>query len=162
MLLFELLDNPVEWTLTTNKDRQVAYAFTLPDGREIVVNFALLGTFDKNTSFTTDAGVNVWILVFRDNEEPQRDDDGEEVDPFGVTGGGGELIIFATVLEIVADFLQNHPNDVVRFSADEPNRQTLYHRLISRYIKPPIEVVTRNQDSFFIGHKDALANMGLK
>lgn len=141
MLLFELFGKPVQW----QESASGLYKFTLPepDGRTFVVHFEL----------REEEADNVWELSFRDANDPRGN-----AQSFEKTNKGNELAIFSTVLDIVRDFIAKSPEEVVMFSAEEPNRQTLYYRMISRYVKPPMAFEIDGQD-FYIGHQDVIDNL---
>ena len=148
MLLFELMTNTADWKLVKNSNPNsgaVKYMFRLPDGRDISVQF---GTpYNRN-------GINVWDLTFQeaDNQTHTR---------FDKTDKGGELIIFATVMDIMHHFVSQHPNDVVEFSADLPNRISLYTKMLQRFIKRPLAYMPPSTTMHFVvGHEDVIAEMG--
>jgi hypothetical protein len=52
--------------------------------------------------------------------------------PYGVTGTGGAPGVFSHVGSALVDALHRHQPASVLFSADEPSRRKLYHRLVGR------------------------------
>lgn len=144
MLLLELFGKPGQWQEVQGGPRTKAYKFTLPepDSRTFVVNVI---HNDKTMS-----GDRIWEVSFRDENDTRGISKS-----FDKTNKGNELAIFSTVLDIVGNFIAQNPDDIVMFSAEEMNRQTLYHRMLTRYIKPPMAFEMDGQD-FYVGHKDLI------
>ena len=69
-----------------------------------------------------------------------------------ITGTGNQYAVFATVVDIVKEFIsQNDPNHIV-FSADrnEPSRIKLYNRMLKMFPKDKYDVkITNEADSAY-------------
>lgn len=142
MLLFELLNKPIEWRQRPDGRNTKSFTFELEDGRLYIVYFI--------QNDLTRSGIKIWEASFKD----MHDERGMS-NAFDKTGKGNELVIFSTVLQIITHFVAKNPEDIVMFSAEETNRQTLYLRMLGRYIKPPMAFEVDEED-FYIGHQDLI------
>ena len=129
MLLFELLDKPLEWQETFNSPEGYVAEFNLPDGR----------TFGTVFEFVRDEPP-IYEISFSDKQASK-----QEV--HDISNKGSELLIFATVMDIIQTFVADNPDSLVYFTAKEPSRQKLYNRMVSRFVKPPLSSATRVTDN---------------
>jgi hypothetical protein len=123
----EAFDNPYRYTGGSggSKSAAVLYKFFTTEKDEIVVTFEKLEWSDEEYS---------WIVAFnRDGSD-------------GVTGGGDAMRIFATVIEILKDFIKKYNPPVVGFSAfksvddladnkgnKKGSREKLYLRMVKKF-----------------------------
>ena len=122
MLLFELLDSPLPWTVIEKEDNQVTYEFTLPDGGRTIHVIYVADPYSAGK----------WVVVFNDATVDNRTPE------YSINNKGGELAVFSTVLDTMKDFLtKNERVFKLVFEASESNRQKLYARMLKRYIQPP-------------------------
>lgn len=71
-------------------------------------------------------------------------------DPYGITGGGGAIQVFATVIATIREYLTEHPEVThIAFKAKEKSRQRLYEHLLKR-----IGVPFTHQGEFFTAEID--------
>ena len=115
MRLDELLNNPLPWTETDVSDDYVEYMFSVEDLGMYMVSFSDVGADD-----------GTWELSFA-----LYDNDQGRAQNTIVGTGGKELQVFATVKDILQDFMQSHSSGVeyIEFSSKEPSRTKLYRRL---------------------------------
>lgn len=52
-----------------------------------------------------------------------------------ITGTGNEITVFSTVVSIMKEFMDLYHPVQLHFTADEPSRKKLYHRLIDKLLK---------------------------
>jgi hypothetical protein len=98
-----------EYPITWDRDRAM---FKTDDGRPGIVKF------DADTPAAGDYSlVDVEFSI---------------QDEFGVTGGGDAAAIFATVHSAIKDYIASRKPDFITFSAEEPSRQKLYSRMVTR------------------------------
>ena len=95
-----------EYPITWDRDRAM---FKTADGRPGIVTFT--PTYDEYSLVDVEFSVQ---------------------DEFGVTGGGDAAAIFATVYSAIKDYIASRKPDFITFSAEEPSRQKLYSRMITR------------------------------
>lgn len=145
MLLFELFTDGYDWEEHEDSGGDsYTFEFATDKGVKYDVDFERINT-------PADP-VPLWSVEFSNQTGPasQR---------FGKTGSGNSPQVFATVIDIVMDFAQSH-GGVYTFSADDPNRASLYSRMASRFIKPPLATATlpgkQGNQLFFIGMPDEL------
>ena len=118
----ELFDKPARWKMTSNRPTYVEYESNI-NGRRLRVTFN--GSFDEK-----------WEVFFDVDTE------------IGITGGGDEVKIFSTVLDIMKDFIQRNSPEELYFTASKEvhdkntgkisftdSRSRLYSRLIRRFAK---------------------------
>jgi hypothetical protein len=69
---------------------------------------------------------------------------------FGITGAGNAIRVFATVVDILKDFLSRNQGKVggLRFSAKEPSRKKLYLRMVKQLI--PSWKMREESDTIFV------------
>lgn len=115
----ELLDKPANWSwhIQTN-DHAVAHFEVNNINMEVV--FLLIPIYDEHGELRF---MDVWDVEFKDPEEDN---------PYGITGkfGSESKTVFATVIDILRNFKQQHKDATLKFTAEEPNRQKLYNRFM--------------------------------
>lgn len=141
-IIFELLDQPVEWDWKKRSPGFWKASFSINDD-----------TFEVYFSIhpgRTD-------LTFSSEEHGE-----------GISGQGDQFKIFSTVGKIVEDFLRQNKTEVLIFSAKEPSRVRLYHRfakMISREFDFEIEIKegTRWGTEFILysNHSDRINEEGV-
>ena len=110
VILTELFDRPVPWKWTYQAADQYEASFSLNN-----VDYAV---------HIIETGRQYWEVTFRDKDR---------ADPYGITGKQKQqsMLIFSTVIDILKQFKQANPGVTFTFSAEEPNRQKLYNRIVS-------------------------------
>ena len=115
MLLNEILDKPLDWKWKSK------------GGNEY---WATFWTDIKNPRPETAFSVEIiryevggeWEISFGDGKGRM-----------GITKGGNEFKIFATVMDIVKDFIKRERPEEIQFSAKEGKRGNLYARMIKKF-----------------------------
>ena len=114
MILLELINKPYHYRWDddgpTASSRQAT--FTTDDGTKVYVVFARHG--ERND----------WILVFERTHS-----DNPYSSSFQITKQGDAFRVFATVGEVVNEFISKYKPDHVAFHAEEPSRARLYMRM---------------------------------
>lgn len=148
MLLFELLNKPGQWEEIEAAGDDWKAEMKMPDGR--VIEFHIHEGHYPNTA----------EIEFSDKSQTRIGDS------VGITGEGGELVIFSTALEIINEFFQKNPDKVLFFSASERNRASLYARMLNRKLPPGYETFTNEEQGFggtetyfYIGKPEPLKQM---
>jgi len=108
----ELFDKPARWALTTEREDELKYE-SLVNGK------ILLAVFEEGAT-------NQWTLSFTINGD------------LTTTGGGDEIPIFSTVLDMTADFIERIDPKSISFDAfkevdGRDSRIKLYDRFIKRF-----------------------------
>ena len=108
----ELFDKPVRWKLDTENPYRLTYEAKI-DGTTLSVDFLNKGNED-------------WEMVFDVNGKSN------------VTGGGNEIAVFSTVLDIMKDFDKRTDAQIIRFDAakgaeDGSSREKLYDRFVRKF-----------------------------
>jgi hypothetical protein len=107
----ELFDRPARWKITRERDDELTYRSTI-DGKSLLVVFNTFSDDNWETSFVVDG-------------------------KFKTTGGGDEITVFSTVLDIMADFINRVAPGSISFTAfkdgSSDSRSKLYDRLIKRF-----------------------------
>jgi hypothetical protein len=122
-------------------------------------------TTQTSSTFETRAEIKNRLIIFRAIIEKGQEAEiffGEVEAPkklFGVssnrhlkTGSGGEFNVFSFVIKSLIDFIKRYNPDVIKFGSDinEPNRATLYKKLITKYsTKMGYELKTSQQEKWF-------------
>lgn len=94
---------------------------------------------------------NSWIVEFA---FIGKDGDGNGISRTDITGTRNEIPVFATVLDILKRFKESYYPEIIKFSAEEPSRQKLYTRIISKLFpdwklikpSPNVFVITNPED----------------
>ena len=55
--------------------------------------------------------------------------------PTEITGSGNEFVVFATVKNIIDEYMVKHSPDYLHFEAEEPSRKKLYRRFVKNLSK---------------------------
>jgi hypothetical protein len=106
MLLNELFNQPTKWDYITNDKTIVEAKFFINDMR---YTFAAR-TVDTDTMWEVEFTIGL-------------------PDSFGKSGTGHQQQVFATVFDIMKDFIKQHSPEVMVMTAEEPNRMKLYLRM---------------------------------
>ena len=122
-IVLEVFNSPYKFTKQESNEKTHRYMFELDDGTEVKVNFARSPREDK------------WQMDFNRNISGDYDNYFDDGDEFALTGEGDAFRLFATILEILRDFVNRVRPHIVHFSADdrEPSRIKLYDRMIKRF-----------------------------
>lgn len=133
MLLREILDEPYEWKWHRKGGYEWLATFAKPpkegQGPRREDSYIVQIEMDE---------VGVWEIAFGDAAGRQ-----------GITKSGDSFKIFATVLDIVKDFVKTNKPEWIRFSAKEMSRDRLYRSLVKRYapkIGYTLPYVSRDKD----------------
>jgi phosphoglycolate phosphatase-like HAD superfamily hydrolase len=122
----ELFDKKVDdWKLSFTDKYQSIYEFWFDGVDKVVVDIAQRG-YPGETIVS-------WELVFARNGQ------------YNITGGGKALEIFATVGDIVKDFVKKKDPEHLYFSAKEASRKKLY-RIIMRKLAKALNMNFEEED----------------
>ena len=155
--LNEVLNNPYEWKLVRTTIRNIEYRFTTDSGIEYVVG---LGRIGEDTNLTS----TDWDLYFNISQDSLKQL-GKDVDSniFKISGTGDQFRVFATVQDIVKDFIIKHAPDLIAFSASEFSRRRLYSTFTAHFQRSQPELfktyiawsITNGIDNFIMNRKFA-------
>lgn len=109
-IILELFNKPEPWSWTQKtEDRWV--------GKFVINKIPYILVLDKDT--------NLWHLEFYDDSK-------EWEQRYSITGTQKEqsIMVFSTVIDIIKNFKNAHPEESIKFTADEPSRKKLYDRLV--------------------------------
>lgn len=136
----EAFDKPYKYTLKKTSKEMYEAKVKLPDGSLLEIEMSGIDWGDNFIS---------WTVSFARN------------DSMGVTGGGDQMRIFATVIDAVEKFVKKESPEEVRFTAEKTkgakgdqkgSREKLYGRLIKRFAGKmgyESEEVTDSSDTTF-------------
>lgn len=117
--------------------------------RQTVSNFAaMFETPDGAVHVSITKSEDIWELVFvREILSPLR---GKLVTTTAKTSQGNPLQVFATVIAIAKEFVDQYHPDTVEFTAEKEdgNRSSLYTRLIKRHLPEGYEVVADHKGDY--------------
>ena len=128
--LNEVLNNPYKWEFDDKNSGHdgVLYKFTTDPGLQYTVYM-----FYRNR--------RGWELTFNMDFNYIRDKLGRSVDAaFKISGTGDQFRVFATVQDIVKDFITKKKPNAIEFSASEPSRRRLYSTFIANFEKSQPEL----------------------
>lgn len=95
---------------------------------EVVADFKVGNIPYRFTAYSVPEDPSDWEIEFRDARQDAKS-------AFGITGSGNAAQVFGTVVDILREFLASRPDvTILRFSAEEPSRQALYKRMLSRLL----------------------------
>jgi hypothetical protein len=118
MLLREVFNKvlPWEWDKKNTDKNMVAY-FSMADGSEYNVEF-------NGAQF-----LNSWDVEFG------RSEDSREAPKANITGTGDQYAVFATVIDIIREFMVQVDPDKITFYAEnrEPSRVKLYDKMVKMF-----------------------------
>lgn len=137
MQLRELFDKPVPWKwIEQDPDRWEAQFNVNNIPYNVVMNQLTSRDEDEDEGYDYSP---VWNVVFFDGENGVQ---------FDITGKAGSqsIDVFSTVLHILVAFKKEHRTASLRFSAKEPSRQKLYHRIVTMIKKIGYHVEIDNWD----------------
>jgi len=129
--LNEVLNNPYKWELVKKSMRNIQYRFTTDSGIEYNVELDRLG---ENLD---------WDLYFSISATSRKELDKDKDDVFKISGTGDQFRVFATVQDIVKDFITKKKPNVIEFSAadpTEPSRRRLYSAFTANFEKSQPEL----------------------
>jgi len=123
MILLELLNSSTDFRVTKNTDRDVRTTFE-SNGR----------TIEADAEMIRDG---IWEFAFAERKHRHSRFDLSS-SKLNVTGSGGELEVFSTIVEIMKMIIKEKSPTELRFTAEksEASRVKLYDKLINR-IKVP-------------------------
>jgi hypothetical protein len=131
--LNEVLNNPYKWELVRTSKYNIEYRFTTDSGIVYVVGLGRLGEDKTLTS-------KDWDLYFSISENSMKELGKDDSDTFKISGTGDQFRVFATVQDIVKDFIIKHDPDLIAFSAAEPSRRRLYSTFTANFEKSQPEL----------------------
>jgi len=154
--LNEVLNNPYEWKLVRTTIHNIEYRFTTDSGIVYVVGLGRLGEATRLTS-------KDWDLYFSISENNMKELGKDDSDTFKISGTGDQFRVFATVQDIVKDFIIKHDPDLIAFSAAEPSRRRLYSTFTANFEKSQPELfktyiawsIANGTDNFIMNRKFA-------
>lgn len=114
MKLFEIFDKPVKWKIVTKSNNEFMAKFFI-NKKEYHFDASYGGIQD-----------DAWEVFFELIDE-------EGYGSMDVTNSGDEYAVFATVIEIMKEFVKLYDPDKITFSAQEENRRGLYIRMFRKY-----------------------------
>lgn len=145
MKLTELFDKPNnqydqhDQPRSTDTEDSVKYKFTVSDSSVVTVNF-------YNTPEYTDD--NCWAVSFERNEKGMPDYKASH----DKTGGGGEVEVFSSVVNIIHKFVSDRDPSMILFTSekvfDDPrrlSRTNLYKRMVQRLASNAYDVQIENE-----------------
>lgn len=113
MLLSEVFNQPVKWKYIKDTSDIVLAKFMVGD-LGYTFRAAVVDTSPETT----------WDVDFRIGLP----------DEYGVSGTGYQQQVFATIIDIMSDFITNHSPKIITLKAEEPNRMQLYLRMFKRLL----------------------------
>ena len=113
MKLIEILNKPAEWKWFLKAPREWKALFTIDDNKYV---------FKAETS-----DMERWQITFEIR--------GAGGKPHDISKTGNEFKVFATVAEILNEYLKKVEPDVFWFSAKEPSRAKLYDRFAKLIVR---------------------------
>ena len=124
MLLNEILDRPYPWKWHRKDNREWwgTFAKEPAPGEKIKHEDLYTVQIESIDDPSVRSQPAVWEISFSDGAGRQ-----------GVTKTGNEFKVFATIMDIVKDFLKNKKPEYVNFSGKEASRDKLYRRMIQKY-----------------------------
>jgi len=128
--LKELMDRPYNWNLGSGNPNNPYYDFVTDDGRNFQVDMSYGQTGEYH-------------IVFSDFT----------TNPYGstdITGKGDQFRIFATIKEIILDFIEGFTPEVFFFSAKEPSRKKLYQMFARQIEKITDFTFSVDKDGMFV------------
>ena len=135
--LNEVLNTPYEWKLDAKKPG--------PDGENIDHD-------GEQYKFTTDSGLKYevdmvnhgqglgWELSFNIDVNYLRTLGKRSYDMFKLSGTGDQFRVFATVQDILKDFITRKKPNMIKFDASEPSRRSLYSLFTANFEKSQPEL----------------------
>ena len=130
----ELFNKPARWKPKKQTKDYASYEAYI-EGKKLFI------FFDQNSK-------GVWETLFTVDSELE------------VTGGGDEIAVFSTVLDVMNDFIEKYEPEKISFEATksketrDSSRTKLYDRIIKRFAVSRGYTVTRRKD--FIYHVEYL------
>jgi len=109
------------------------YRFTTDSGIEYILGLGRLG---ENPTLTS----KDWDLYFSISATSMKELGKDDSDTFKISGTGDQFRVFATVQDIVKDFIIKHAPDLIAFSAAEPSRRRLYSTFTANFEKSQPEL----------------------
>lgn len=138
------------WILADDYAEEVTYVFRDPTAddeqpAEYIVSFIEMD--DVPSQIPERDGFSAWEIVFGvEKKDAWRED---------IVGTGGkEVQIFATIVDIIRDFMKRRKPDAFTFTAKEPSRRKLYHRMSQRLAKMMNGKAIRRQTGEFWVYKN--------
>jgi len=124
MLLYEVFNQPKKWQWVRQSHTSTTALFQIGN---ILYEFnaeLLWGQTDDDDNSIPD----MWYLSFSPAEEQ------EYKNAYGKTGTGNQQQVFATVIDIIRDFMNEYKPQSMTMSAEEPNRKTLYIKMLKKLL----------------------------
>jgi hypothetical protein len=131
MLLYEVFDQPDEWKVTDHQDDFLEVVFTIGS---IGYTFRASAVHDNEGDMIQPPHFDIEFYAQVPSEKnPDKS--------YGVTRTGNQQRLFATVVDIMREFIKEYNPDVISLSAKEPSRMKLYQRMLSTLL-PDWRVLT--------------------
>jgi|TARA_R110002110_G_scaffold400610_1_gene617152 hypothetical protein len=138
--LLEALNEPAEWKWFKKSPSQWTALFIIDDNKYV---------FQAKTS-----DMESWQITFEIRGR------GQGKNPHEISKTGNEFKVFATVAEILDEFLKKAKPDKFWFSAKEPSRAKLYDRfakiIVSKHNKYKVVDSIQNNNKFYDFEKKRL------
>tara|TARA_R110000824_G_scaffold146074_1_gene314756 strand:- start:277 stop:693 length:417 start_codon:yes stop_codon:yes gene_type:complete len=138
MKLLEVLNEPAEWKWFKKSPRQWTALFIIDDNKYV---------FQAETSDMED-----WQITFEIR--------GKGSKPHDISKTGNEFKVFATVAEILDEYLKKAKPDKFWFTAKEPSRAKLYDRfakiIVNKHKKYKVVDSIQNNKKFYEFEKKRL------
>lgn len=125
MLLHEVFNQPVQWKW--EKKQQLEWYAVFQVG-PIVYDFDAKRMFESENQ-----PMNAWSILFG----PQEEKDSQV--RYKVLNTGNQQQVFATVVDILKDFIKTRDPNILVLDAEEENRNRLYNRML-RTLLPTWEI----------------------
>jgi len=111
----EILDNPLDWTLSIENEKLYSARFVLDNG--IWYDFDAM--IDQNVigpvlEVLENVTIDIWSIDFSSRND------------FEITGTGQQFTVFATIADILKMFLMRKKPEAFYFSSKEDSRTKLY------------------------------------
>jgi hypothetical protein len=131
-ILTEGFDKPFKWKWDWRGSLGSDAEFETDDGLEYTVVFTRYGgpVWER-------VGM-IWTVEFKIKDFFKHG----YSDPWAITGSGSAFRVFATVIDIMKDFLKSEKPDVVMFTAVESSRKELYRVMMKRVSRFARDYVT--------------------
>lgn len=139
MLLNELFKQPSgkrTWKRVRTSSREMMYKFPMVvNGKDS--KYEVMFDADLTVGEVKRLGIkdwkkhSIWQITFGLEIDNDPDDYHEEI----FDTGGQQIKVFASVIDIVRDFVKRKQPDILFFTAKEPSRIKLYNRLATRLAK---------------------------
>jgi hypothetical protein len=139
--LNEVLNNPYEWKLVKTSIKNIEYKFTTELG--ITYDVGLIRSGDGESLTGESLTSSDWDLRFNIEEDSLKKLGKDDRSMYKLSGTGDQFRVFATVQDILKDFIIKQTPDLISFSASsigEPSRRRLYSLFTANFKKSQPEL----------------------